>query len=203
MSEWWSMLAEQARALPVAELVAVVFAIAYLVLAIRQHIACWLCAAISTAIYIYLFIDARLYMESLLNVFYFGMALYGLYSWSHAPGDQPELPVTSWRWTVHLAALVAILACAGVTGSLLGLYTEAAFPLADSVTTCGALWATFLVARKVLENWWYWLAIDSLSIYLYWSRGLELTALLFVAYVLMIPFGLISWRKSMLAGRTC
>ena len=63
-------------------------------------------------------------------------------------------------------------------------------------TAWSAIWATFLVARKVLENWWYWLAIDAASVIIYWMRDLQLTSLLFVAYVLMIPFGLISWTRS-------
>lgn len=203
MSDFWLALSEQSRALSLLELLAVLAAIAYLVLAIRQNIWCWSCAAVSTTIYIYLFIDARLYMESLLNVFYFGMALYGWYIWSHAPGAQQKLPVTSWRWSVHIVAIVLVLVCAAGMGSLLERHTDAAFPFADSVTTCGAVWATFLVARKVLENWWYWLAIDGLSIYLFWSRGLELTALLFVAYVVMIPFGFFSWRNSMRESASC
>ena len=51
--------------------------------------------------------------------------------------------------------------------------------------------------RKVLENWWYWLLIDLASIFIYWSRDLQLTALLFGIYVIIIPIGLISWTKSM------
>ena len=52
------------------------------------------------------------------------------------------------------------------------------------------------MARKVLENWWYWLAIDTVLVFIYWSRDLQLTALLFVVYLIMIPFGLISWTRS-------
>jgi len=64
------------------------------------------------------------------------------------------------------------------------------------LTTWGAIWATFLVARKVLENWWYWLVIDIASIAIYWARDLQLTSLLFVVYVVMIPFGMRAWRRS-------
>ncbi len=64
------------------------------------------------------------------------------------------------------------------------------------MTTYSAVWATFLLARKVLENWWYWLAIDLVSIVIYWSRELPVTALLFVIYVLLIPFGLAAWTRS-------
>ena len=191
------LLAEQYQSLSVAELVAVVAAVLYLVLAIRQNIWCWLFAGLSTALYVVLFMDAKLYMESVLNLFYFGMAVYGFRFWLvHGRGTSGPR-VTRWPLPVHAAAILAILVLSLVTGFLLAKMTDAEFPYIDSMTTFAAFWTTFLVARKVLENWWYWLVIDVVSIWLYWSRGLELTALLFVAYVVMIPFGLVAWTRSM------
>ena len=178
------------------EAAAVVAAVLYLLLAIRENIWCWLFAGISTAIYVYLFVVAQLYMESALNVFYFAMAVYGFAVWYRGRTPGRELPVTVWPGTVHAVAIGAILLASLVSGYLLDTRTEAAFPYIDSMTTWSAIWATFLVARKVLENWWYWLAIDTASIFIYWSRDLELTALLFVVYVIMIPFGLVSWTRS-------
>ena len=90
----------------------------------------------------------------------------------------------------------AVIVASAVSGYMLSTYTDAAYPYIDSLTTWAAIWATFLVARKVLENWWYWLAIDIASVFIYWSRELQLTSLLFVVYVIMIPFGLISWTRS-------
>ena len=83
-----------------------------------------------------------------------------------------------------------------ISGWLLHRFTDAAIPYVDSMTTFAAIWATYLVARKIFENWWYWLAIDSASVFIYWSRDLELTSLLFVLYVIMIPFGIVSWTRS-------
>ncbi len=201
MSSVWSTLLEQARGWSLWEIVAVVLAVAYLLLAIRQNIWCWLCAGLSTAIYVYLFVDARLYMESALNVFYFAMAVYGWYAWRYGSGDGAELPVTVWPLKVHAIAVAMIIAVAGLNGYLLASYTDAEFPYLDSLTTWAAIWATFLIARKVLENWAYLLVIDIVSIGIYWVRGLELTALLFVLYVIMIPFGFLSWRRSMRLAR--
>jgi len=82
-------------------------------------------------------------------------------------------------------------------GLLLYIYSDAAFPFIDSLTTWFAIWATYLIAQKVLENWWYWLLIDLASIFIYWSRDLKLTSVLFVIYFIMIPIGLFSWTKSM------
>lgn len=190
-------LAAQALELPLLEAVAVAAAIAYLLLAIRQNIWCWACAALSTSIYIYLFVEARLYMESVLNVFYLAMAVYGWWAWYFGRSDGQALPVTTWPAHRHAIAIAAITAVAALNGYLLDNYSDAAFPYVDSATTWGAIWTTWLVARKVLENWGYWLVIDSASVVIYWQRDLELTAMLFVIYLLMIPFGFVAWRRSM------
>ena len=181
--------------------VAVVCAIAYLLLAIRQNIACWFFAGVSTAVFVYVFFDARLYMESALNVFYFVMAIYGWYAWRNAGNNQGELAVSVWPLRRHGIAIAAILVFSAISGYLLDSRTNAEYPYIDSLTSWSAIWATFLIARKVLENWWYWLLIDFVSIFIYWSRGLELSALLFIVYLIMVPFGLISWRRSMDAPR--
>jgi len=194
-----SQIIDQAQAQSVPEIIAVVTAVAYLVFAIRQQIICWLFAAISTAIYIWLFIEARLYMESLLNLFYLLMAAYGWTVWRSVGPDGRERAVVIWPRNVHITAIMALGFLSALSGYLLSNYTDAAFPYIDSLTTWFAVWGTFLVARKVLENWWYWLIIDIASVFIYWSRDLQLTSLLFVTYVIMIPFGLISWTRSMRA----
>lgn len=190
-------LLDQARAFSGLEIVAVALAIAYLVLAIRQSIWCWYCAAASTAIYIWLFFGAKLYMESVLNVFYFVMAVYGWTVWTKGRDATHELPVVTWPLKIHGAAILSVVLVSMINGYLLSRFTDAAFPYIDSLTTWAAIWATFLVARKVLENWWYWLVIDMASVFIYLARDLQLTSLLFVVYVIMIPFGLVSWTRSM------
>ena len=172
-------------------------AVAYLLLAIRQNIWCWFCAGVSTAIYVWLFFGAKLYMESGLNAFYFAMAIYGWYVWTSGRADGQERPVVTWPLRTHALAITVVIIASAASGYLLDARTDAAFPYVDSATTWSAIWATFLVARKVLENWWYWLAIDSASVVIYWVRDLQLTSLLFVVYVIMIPFGIISWTRSL------
>jgi len=82
------------------------------------------------------------------------------------------------------------------SGYFLSIYSDAIYPYLDSMTTYFSIWATYLVARKVLENWWYWLVIDLFSMAIYWSRDLEVTALLFAIYIVLIPFGMLAWKRS-------
>ena len=191
-----TILQQQAATLSSLEVVAVVMALLYLFLAIRQNIWCWFGAGISTAIYVYLFLDAKLYMQSALNGFYFGMAIYGWVVWRSGQTEERQLPVVSWPLMTHVYAILLIAAVGLFNGYVLDTQTDSEHAYVDAIIAWGAIWATFLVARKVLENWWYWLVIDIASIFIYWSRDLQLTSMLFAVYVLMVPFGLVSWARS-------
>ena len=140
------------------EILAVVMAVAYLVLAIRQNIWCWFCAGVSTAIYVWLTFVAKLYMDTALQLFYFAMAAYGWYVWTSGRHDGQEKDVVVWPVSTHAIALVLIAAVGLTNGYLLDTRTDAAFPYLDAVTTWAAVWATFLVARKVREKGCSWLA---------------------------------------------
>lgn len=180
------------------ELLAVALAVLYLLLAIRQNIWCWAAAAVSTGLYLVIMYHARLYMESLLQVFYLAMAAYGWYEWRRGGADHAGVRVTTWPWRHHLRAVATVLVFVVSSGFLLQRYSDAALPFADAFTTWAAVVATWMVARKILENWIYWFVIDAVSVYLYLSRELYFTAALFVAYLVMIVFGYRSWRRSML-----
>jgi nicotinamide mononucleotide transporter len=179
------------------EVLAVVLAIAYLLLAIRQNIWCWAAAAISTSLYLFVFFEARLYMESALQIFYLAMAAYGWYEWRHGGAGGGELKVSTWPYRHHALAIALVLVLVWGSGSWLADFTRAAWPFLDSFTTWGAVVATFMVTRKILENWIYWFVIDAASIALYLSRELYFTAGLFAVYLVMIVFGYRSWRASM------
>lgn len=184
------------------EAAAVVLALAYLVLAIRQNRWCWPAAIASSTIYVLLMLRARLYLESALQVFYVAAAVYGWWCWrpskvSSAGAIGP--PVTRWPWRRHLTAIASIVSGSAVSAVLLGRYTQAALPMLDSLTSFGSLFATWLVARKILENWIYWFVIDGVSVYIYLVRGLVPTAGLYVLYLVMIVIGYRDWRRSMTA----
>jgi nicotinamide mononucleotide transporter len=184
------------------EIAAVLLLIGYLLLAVRQNILCWPAAIAGSSIYIVLMYQAGLYMESALQFFYIGMAVYGWFCWRHGTGRSGSLPVISWPLAFHIlpVCIIAMLTC--LSGYLLASYTSAALPYLDSFTTWGAIITTWMVARKVLQNWHYWFVIDSVSVYLYVSRGLLLTALLFCVYLVLIVVGYRTWRHSM-SGSAC
>ena len=184
------------------EILAVLLAVAYLVLAIRQNIWCWAAAAVSTLLYLFIMYQAQLYMESVLQLFYLAMAAYGWYQWRRGGADGAELSVSTWPVRYHIIAIGSVLLLVLISGELLTRYSDAALPFLDSLTTWGAVVATYMVTRKILENWIYWFVIDAVSIGLYLSRDLFFTAVLFTAYLVMIVIGYRSWRASMLEKTT-
>lgn len=175
-----------------AEAAGVVLAIAYLVLAIRQNILCWYAAFVSSLIYMAVFFSARLYMESALQIFYAAMAVYGYVQWKYGGAEHAGVKITTWSARQHALALGAISVLSGSLGWAMSR-TDAAFPFVDSFTTVAAIVTTFMVARKILENWIYWFVIDGISVFIYVARGLELTAALFVLYLILIVIGFRRW----------
>jgi nicotinamide mononucleotide transporter len=178
------------------EILAVVLALAYVLLAIRQSIACWVAAFISSCLYVWVFFDSRLYMDSALQVFYAVMAVYGFWQWRTVDKDGAH-HVRRWSLSRNALAAAGILALSAVNGYFLSRYTPAAFPFIDSLVSWGAVFATFLVARKVYENWHWWLIIDAASACLYFAKGLYLTVLLFALYLGLIVIGMREWRRSL------
>ncbi len=178
------------------EIIAAVLAVVYLLLAIRQSIGCWGAAFVSSWLYVWVLFGARLYMESVLNAFYAAMAIYGYWQWRGGSGAA-DLTVRRWSLRRNAVGLGGVLALSTVSSYFLGRFTPAAWPFLDSMVTWSSVFATFLVARKVYENWHWWLVIDAVSLCLYVTRRLYLTALLFALYLVLIVIGMREWRRSL------
>lgn len=178
------------------ELVAVILAVAYLLLIMRENKLGWLCAFVSTGIYIALFWKVSLLMESALNVYYMGMAIYGWWQWQSGGQQHQGVKVIRWDLDQHLITFAIIATLTLASGYLLSKNTEAAWPYVDSFTTWASVITTYMVAKKVLENWLYWIVINNIAIFLYIDRGLYLTAMLFVAYFVICIFGFFSWKNT-------
>jgi nicotinamide mononucleotide transporter len=168
--------------------------VAYLLLAMRENILCWYAAFVSTALFLIVFWQVNLYMESGLQVYYMAMAVYGWYQWRSSE-HSVALPISRWPIQRHLLVITLVLLVSAVSGYGLATLTDAKFPYLDSFTTWGAIVTTYMVAKKVLENWIYWFVLDGLSILLYLDRGLYFAALLFAAYLVIVIFGYLEWNR--------
>lgn len=184
--------------LPWLELIAMLLALAYVILAAKGSLWCWPAAFISTALYTVIFYDVQLLMDSALNIYYLVMAVYGYWVWKnnhpHANLHTNGLAVVSLTTRWHIKICAGLTALSFALGYVMANYTPAAFPYLDTFTTVFAVFATYLVTQKVLENWLYWLVIDFVSIYLYVEKDLMPTAVLFMIYVVIAGYGYIKWQ---------
>ena len=200
MSEMLTSFITYAESLPWLELVAMLLALAYVLLAASGSIWCWPAALISTAIYTYVFYDVLLLMDSALSIYYLIMAVYGYWAWQQRTPTKNEdsstpLDIVSWQLSFHVKACLVLTLIALALGYIMANYTPADFPYLDTFTTVFAVFATYLVAQKVLENWLYWIVIDAASIYLYVEKDLTPTAVLFILYTFIATWGYFKWRS--------
>jgi len=190
-------------ALPWLELVAMLLALAYIILAAQGSLWCWPAAFISTALYTVIFYDVLLLMDSALNAYYLIMAVYGYWAWQkntstnvvqNQPIENTPLAIISWSGDTHLKICLILTIISLALGYVIANYTSASFPYLDTFTTIFAVFATYLVTQKVLENWLYWVDIDAISIYLYIEKGLIPTTVLFIIYVVIATYGYFKWQ---------
>lgn len=179
------------------EMLAVFLSISYILLAIKQNLWSWVAAFFSTLIYSILFFDASLLMDSALNIFYLVMAVYGWYSWKYGniKAQNEQLKITTYGITNNFKIIGILILISIVLGYIMANYTSADFAYLDTFTTVFAVFATYMLAKKVLENWIYWVVIDTVSIYIYIQKGFYLTAVLFAIYTVLACVAYIQWKK--------
>jgi len=178
------------------EAASVLLGVAYAVLAVMKSRWCWVTGGLSSAIAIYLSLHARLPMQAALQVYYVVVSAYGWWHWTREEETQGVLTVSTWPLKWHVLACGATVVISVVNAFWLARYTQAAWPFLDPLTTWGSLYATWLQARVKLENWLYWIVIDSLLGFLFAAQGLMFFALLSVVYLGFSTVGFIRWLKT-------
>ena len=179
---------------PIIDIIAVITGIIYVLLAAKNHILCWLFGIISSALTTYaVFFHYNLYMETFLNAFYVFAGVWGWLNWNRQ--KKLNRKVISYGWDRHLPIILSGLAFTFILGFIFKTWTDSSAPYLDAFTTVFALMTTFMVGLRILENWLYWIVIDSASIYLYSSRGGHFFILLFSVYIIVSVLGYLQWRK--------
>jgi nicotinamide mononucleotide transporter len=186
-------LLTQLRATSAAEWVAVAMGVVYVVLIMRRNRWGWVAGGISSLILAVLASRAHLPMQAVLQFSYVVASVYG---WWHWAPDAEQQHIGMWRWQGHAVAVLLSIAASFGLAQLLAREGYSAWPFLDSLVTCLGLFATWLVARVYLENWIYWIFIDAVSVCLFLSQGLVVTALLFCIYLVIASVGLRSWWMS-------
>ncbi|WP_321326781.1 nicotinamide riboside transporter PnuC [Thiomicrorhabdus sp.] len=169
--------------------------ILYVILAAKESVWCWPSAFISTIIYTVLFWDGQLPMQALLNFYYMAMAIYGFMLWNKKSDVEDRLQISNKPLKFHLIYIFTGLVVSGLIGLYLSTYPDTQLPYLDALVMVFSVMTTVLMARKVIENWLYWIVIDSFAIALYWQTGFYVTIAMFLVYLALAFYGYINWYK--------
>jgi nicotinamide mononucleotide transporter len=138
----------------------------------------------------------RLYSDAGLQVFFFMVQLYGWWNWSRARVSAGEVAVLRLRSSLQAGIAIAVVAATLVWGALMHRFTDASLPWWDAFIAMASVAAQLLMARRYLENWILWIAVDLVAIGVYAAKGLMLFAILYFAFLILSVMGLIGWRKA-------
>jgi len=161
----------------------------------RQHVLNWPIAIVNNLVFAGVYFRARIYGDAGLQLCFAAMMIYGWISWTRGPGhERPVRHATSREWRVlGVATLLG-----GITLAIgLDRLTPSPVPYSDAAVVALSLAASYGQARKLLESWWIWIAVDVLAVPLFISRQLYPTALLYVIYALLCVDGLRRWRGAL------
>ena len=181
------------------EYAAIAATVLCVVLTARQHILCWPTGLVAVVLYSFVFFHAKLYSQFGLQFYYFYVQIYGWHHWLHGGQHRDDLPVTLLA-PQHGAALISLTFVGALgLGWSMSSFTDASLPFADAFTTVAALVAQWLLARKKLEAWAFWIAVDIVSVRNFWLNDIKPSAYLYAILLLLAAWGFVAWRKSMLA----
>ena len=166
--------------------------IVYILLIMRRNRWGWVAGGASSLILTVLAARARLPMQALLQFSYVLAALYGWWRWR---GANPQLSIGLWPWPRHLLAVGACVLAALALAPWLRATGNSDWPFLDPLIAFLGLFASWLTARVRLENWIYWMFIDTVSLYLFTAQGHPVIALLFLVYFGISCAGLRSWWR--------
>lgn len=183
------------------EFAAALVSITYVILSIKQIIWLWFFGILSAIMYAWVYRNSGFYAGMALQVYYGVISVYGWYHWSVRTGRNDKtagLPVIRLHRPLLIMLIGVWLVIWLVIGEILHQLTDSEIPFWDSFTASGGVVATWMLARKILEHWIFWIIIDLVSIGLYVWQELYITSLLFFLYVIMAMAGYSQWRKAWL-----
>lgn len=186
--DWWP--------LPMTEVLGFVTGGICVWLVVRQHMWNWPIGILNNIFFFVLFYQARLFADMGLQVVYLALGLYGWWNWRYGGEKRTELRVSDANFEEWLTVLVLLPIFTWAMHGVLVLVNGAS-PFWDALTTALSLAAQFLLCRKKIENWFFWIAADIIYIPLYVSRGLPLTAILYGVFLTMCLVGVWQWGRAL------
>jgi len=198
------------------EIFAVITGLLYVYLQIRQNKTMWIVGFISSAVFVYILFSAQIYAQMGIYVYYVGISVYGFWKWSKMSREDSKLchserseePIrsqstrsfTSFRMTtksIFVPIIIIALILSAIITYILANFTDSPIPVIDGVIAGFSIVATWMVTQKIIQHWYFWMAINLACVVLYVSQNLYFTAVMFLVYFGMSIIGLQQWKKAL------
>lgn len=196
MNEWINVAVDWLIANPV-EVFGAISGLIYIYFSIKQKIWLWPLGIITSATYIYIYFVSKFYADMGLQVYYLVISIYGWHHWLYGSksDEKDELPVTSVDTKTWLVLALVTAAIWAFLNFILTRYTDSDIAGWDAFTTATSIVATWMLAKKMLEQWLMWIFIDALCVILYFYKELYATVVLFFVYTVLAIIGYIKWKN--------
>lgn len=170
-------------------------------LCVKENVWNWPTGIANNIFYIIVFWTSGLYADSILQWIYIAISIYGWWNWLRGGAAHSKLKIG--HASVLGMALYVLLTATGtlVFYEVLRRYTNSTVPMWDGLTTAMSLVAQYMLTRKLVENWWFWIVADLVYIALYGYKRLFLTSLLYAIFFAMCIIGLRQWLTTMADSR--
>ena len=180
------------------EFVGLIIGLLYLYLEYKANIWLWPVGVIMPLVYIVIFCQSKFYADMGIYVYYFFASIYGWYIWSKSIKKADEVLISQLpiKYLSKMIALFVII-FAAITFVLIR-FTDSPVPYGDSLTTTLSIIAMWMLAHKYIEQWLLWIVVNVVSTGLYFWKGLDTTAVLFIVYSIIPIFGYFKWKRMML-----
>lgn len=171
----------------------------YIWLEYRAHIALWVVGIVMPALDVYLYYRHGLYGDAGMAAYYTLAAVYGLFVWKFKKTETQklDLPITRMPKRQYAPAIIAFLAAWGITYYILTTWTNSTVPLLDSFTNALSFVGLWALARKYIEQWFFWIVVDVVCTVLYIQKEIPFKAGLYGLYVVIAVMGYFKWKKMM------
>ena len=179
------------------DILTTILGLIYIWLEYRASIALWFVGIIMPALDIYLFWQHGLYGDSGMAMYYTFAAIYGYIVWKWGKGGKKELPITHMPLRLYLPAVVFFFAAWGITYYVLITWTNSTVPVLDSFTNALSFVGLWALARKFIEQWWFWVVVDVVCCILYVQKDIPFKAGLYGLYAIIAILGYFKWQQLM------
>ena len=180
------------------EFCAALFSIIGVWLTTKQIIWCWPVALAGLLLYAYIFFYSQIYLQAILQIFYIAMTLYGWYNWIHGGENSSELKISRLKGKESLIYFITWLIFSLIFGYLFNRYTQDPLPWLDSLTSVCGIITTYLMAKKILENWIIWIVNDIIVVGICFYQKLYISSVLYIIFIILAIYGFIEWRKELI-----